>query len=71
VVSIISAGQDGDGLRVSWGMELPGLVEALKAGLRSGRATSAALETAPQRGGVGKRVTPGSASDTGARFVKP
>lgn len=71
VVSIISAGYESpDGRRVATGMELPALVDRLKADLRAGRATSTATTAEPPRS-VGKRVTPGSASDTGARFVKP
>jgi protease YdgD len=71
VVSIISAGSETGGQRVTWGMELPALVDQMKAALRSGRATSAApVAEAPRT--VGKRVLPGSdGNDTGARFVRP
>ena len=71
VVSIISAGSDQGGQRVTWGMELPALVDQMKSALRSGRVTSEAPATeAPRR--VGKRVVPGTdGNDTGARFVTP
>lgn len=75
VVSIISAGYNDNGMRVTWGMELPGIVAELKAGLRAGRFTSEAAMTdavadAPRV--VGKRITVGGdTGDTGARFVKP
>lgn len=79
VVSIISAGYNENGMRVTWGMELPAIVAQLKQALRNGRATSEAAMTAEAEVEatdaprvVGKRITVGGASnDTGARFVKP
>jgi protease YdgD len=76
IVSIVSAGHVEDGRRVSWGMELPGLVSRLKADLWAGRFTSEAdaAPTPPAEGArvVGKRVTVGGGgAGTGARFVKP
>ncbi len=80
IVSIISAGFDAGGQRVTWGMELPALVEEMKAALRNGRVTSAADPGAPAPRAVGKRVVPGDGggvfgtgtdNDTGARFVTP
>lgn len=79
IVSIISAGYEEDGKWISIGMQLPTLVDELKAALRRGDATSVA-EAAVGPGDVvtglpgkpGKRITVGGgASDTGARFVKP
>jgi len=70
IVSIISAGyKEGDGT-VAFGMELPALVDDLKARLRAGRHTSEAkVDTGPpkvRRIGIGT-----GGDDTGARFVKP
>lgn len=79
IVSIISGGYDEDGQWISIGMQLPKLVDELKAALRRGEATSVA-EVAPapedappgMPGKPGKRITIGGGSeDTGARFVKP
>lgn len=70
IVSIISAGyKAGDGT-VAFGMELPALVDDLKARLRAGRHTSeATVETSlpgVRRIGIGT-----GGDDTGARFIKP
>jgi protease YdgD len=79
IVSIISAGYEEDGKWISIGMQLPKLVDELKAALRRGDATSVAEgEVGPGDavtglpGKPGKRITVGGgANDTGARFVKP
>ncbi|MCU0828201.1 MAG: trypsin-like peptidase domain-containing protein [Tabrizicola sp.] len=70
IVSLISVGSTYDGKPVAVGMELPDLVDFLKRGLRSGRATTVAEdELAPRT--AGKRIVIGEGNDTGARFVKP
>jgi protease YdgD len=51
IVSIISAGSDKDGQPIAIGMELPELVDRLKASLRQGKATSVA--EAPEGAGFG------------------
>lgn len=84
IVSIISAGSDDGGKPVAIGMELPALVDRLKAALRSGDpafVTEAAVaEAAPPDadglpGKPGKRIVlqGGSNEDggSGARFVSP
>ena len=80
IVSIISAGGDFDGKEVAYGMELPGIVDALKAALRRGDATSQAeakgedaqeIGTSGLPGKPAKRLILGDGDDTGARFVKP
>ena len=78
IVSMISAGGDYDGKPVAFGMELPALVDALKAALRRGEATSAAQPeaTAPAPGTAlpgrpVKRITTGSGATGGAKFVSP
>jgi protease YdgD len=70
IVSIISAGYRENDRTVAYGMQLPALVDQLKARLRAGRVTSAASGTDERSGG--KRITVGGGnSDIGARFVKP
>jgi protease YdgD len=72
IVSIISAGYQENGRTVAFGMELPEIVDALKARLRAGRVTSAIA--ADTTGARLKRIavgSGGSGNDTGARFVKP
>jgi protease YdgD len=80
IVSIISAGGDDNGKPISIGMELPTLVDRLKAALRRGDAafvseTSAAPEPAPASAGLpgkpGKRIVLGNGAGSGARFVSP
>lgn len=79
IVSIISAGGEMNGRTVSFGMELPALVDRLKAALRRGDATS---EAAPQDEAVGaavtgmpgkppRRITTGGGATGGAKFVAP
>lgn len=79
IVSIISAGGELDGRTVSFGMELPAIVDRLKAALRRGDATS---EAAQQGDAVGaavtgmpgkppKRITTGAGATGGAKFVAP
>lgn len=83
IVSIISAGATDDGKPISIGMELPALVDRLKAALRRGDATSVA-GAAPEPDEVAgkpvpampgkpvKRISLGAGSATGgARFVSP
>lgn len=71
IVSIISSGRKEADRSVAYGMELPEVVDALKARLRAGRVTStAASGTETARPGI-KRITLGDGNDTGARFVKP
>lgn len=70
IVSIIAAGFHENDRTVAYGMQLPALVDTLKARLRAGRVTSEAAGTAT-RPGV-KRITVGGGNgDTGARFIKP
>jgi protease YdgD len=78
IVSIISAGGEFEGQKIAYGMELPGIVDALKAALRRGDATSVAEVAHKDAAGAstmpgkpGKRIVVGGGSDTGARFVKP
>ncbi len=81
IVSIISAGATDDGKPISIGMELPALVDRLKAALRRGDATSVASAIPEVGAGAPvpsmpgkpvKRITVGGASATGgARFVSP
>ena len=83
IVSIISAGATDDGKPISIGMELPALVDRLKAALRRGDATSVAsadpeadeVAGKPVPGMPGKpvkRITVGGGTATGgARFVSP
>ncbi len=78
IVSLISGGYEEKGKWISVGMQLPKLVDNLKAALRRGDATSVAkAEGAAGDAGTGlpgkpgKRIMLGSGSDTGARFVKP
>jgi protease YdgD len=83
IVSIISAGATDDGKPISIGMELPALVDQLKAALRRGDATSVAsadpetddVAGKPVPGMPGKpvkRITVGGGAATGgARFVSP
>lgn len=68
IVSIISAGgKDGEGT-VAFGMELPRLVQDLKAQLRSGRGVVGNL---PKAGTSVRRITVGSGERAGgARFIK-
>jgi len=67
IVSIISAGSSVDGKAVAIGMELPAVVDALKAALRRGEATS----EVPQPETNVKRIIVGGGDDIGARFVSP
>lgn len=69
IVSIISVGSELDGKRVAVGMELPGIVEELKAALRRGEATSEAA--AARTEGAAKRIVVGEGNGTGAKFVTP
>lgn len=85
IVSIISAGATDNGMPVAVGMELPELVDRLKADLRSGKATSVAgadrdepgAVVSPMPGKPVKRITVGGstlgggAATGGARFVSP
>jgi protease YdgD len=80
IVSIISAGATDDGKPISIGMELPAIVDRLKAALRRGDATSVATadpevagEPVPSMPGkTVKRITVGGGATTGgARFVSP
>ena len=74
IVSIISGGYQEDGQSVAFGMELPDVVEGLKARLRAGKVAS---EVAPTQPGV-RRITVGGGgggggegNTTGARFIRP
>jgi protease YdgD len=83
IVSIVSAGGDIDGKPVAFGMELPGLVDRLKAALRSGKALSVAKGEAKGLGvaapgmpgkpakRIGLTGDTGTGTGTGARFVSP
>jgi protease YdgD len=55
IVSIVSAGGEMDGRKISFGMELPAIVDRLKAALRRGQSTSEAV--ALPEDGVGAAVT--------------
>jgi len=70
IVSIISAGHRTGGKSLAVGMELPGIVETLKARLRAGKVTSEAASAA-LRSGVKRVIVGGGSNDIGARFVKP
>jgi protease YdgD len=67
IVSIISAGSVVEGKAVAVGMELPAVVDDLKAALRRGDATS---EIPPPETSV-KRIIVGGEDDIGAKFVQP
>ncbi|MCF8485767.1 MAG: trypsin-like peptidase domain-containing protein [Rhodobacteraceae bacterium] len=68
IVSIISAGGKAEDGTVAFGMELPRLVQDLKAQLRSGRGVVGNL---PQAGASVRRITVGSGERaSGARFIK-
>lgn len=86
IVSIISAGGELDGERISFGMELPALVDRLKAALRRGEVTSEAVPetnafdgSSPpgMPGKPAKRIVlqgggeVGTVRQGGARFVSP
>lgn len=84
IVSIISAGGDIDGRAVSFGVELPEIVDRLKAALRRGEALSVAdpggattpdLAPSGMPGKPVKRILPDrdatTGTGTGARFVSP
>jgi protease YdgD len=76
IVSIISAGGKMDGRPISFGMALPDLVDRLKAGLRRGDATSAAVPGAEvgakgMPGKPPKRISPGAGVTGGAKFLSP
>ncbi|KAF0113532.1 MAG: hypothetical protein FD150_2012 [Rhodobacteraceae bacterium] len=80
IVSIISAGSEENGKPISIGMQLPTLVDQLKAALRRRDAgfiseTAAAAEPAPDATGMpgkpAKRIVLGAGSGSGARFVSP
>lgn len=83
IVSIISAGGDYNGKPIAYGMELPVIVDRLKAALRRGEATSTAKVANPEAGpdapGLpgkpARRIIlqgdSGASSGTGARFVSP
>lgn len=73
IVSIISVGSELDGKPVAVGMELPDVVDALKAALRRGEATSEVAPSTPDA--AAKRIVVGGATGigtgTGAKFVSP
>ncbi|HLQ18522.1 MAG TPA: serine protease [Tabrizicola sp.] len=79
IVSIISAGGEMDGQTISFGMDLPEMVDKLKAALRRGDAASEATlpETglgASVTGMPGKpprRITSGAGATGGAKFLSP
>lgn len=70
IVSIISFGYVEDDRPITFGMQLPAVVDELKARLRAGRATSEA-PSAGERSGVRRIGVGGGNTDIGARFVKP
>jgi protease YdgD len=70
IVSMIAAGYQDDARTVAYGMQLPALVDDLKARLRAGRVTSEAPATTVRP--AVKRISVGGGNgDTGAHFVKP
>ncbi|MFN3822523.1 MAG: trypsin-like serine peptidase [Pseudorhodobacter sp.] len=76
IVSVISAGNREGGRSVSYGMELPDLVTAMKAQLRSGRdVISDAPRGAPpatiRRIGVGTPGKTTAGQSSGAKFLRP
>jgi protease YdgD len=80
IVSLISAGGIYEGKPIAYGMELPEIVDRLKAALRRGDVTSEAVPDGEPglgagNGGLpgkpGKRITLGGSGDTGAKFVTP
>jgi protease YdgD len=76
IVSIISAGGTMDGKPIAFGMELPEMVDRLKAALRRGDVASEAVipdgtDAKGLPGKPGKRITLGTGSDTGAKFLSP
>jgi protease YdgD len=82
IVSIISAGGEMDGKPISFGMQLPELVDRLKAALRRGEATSTPevdLAAPDMPGKPAKRIVldsragadTGTDTGTSARFVSP
>lgn len=73
IVSIISAGGTYDGRPIAFGMELPEMVDRLKAALRRGEVASeaAGAEGGALPGKPAKRITLGGGNDTGAKFVSP
>lgn len=77
IVSMISAGGELEGQPISFGMELPARVDALKAALRRGEATSQlpdpglATEAPGLPGKPAKRMTTGEGATGGAKFLAP
>lgn len=69
VVGIATAHGAEKGRAVVLSAELPARIEALKAALRRGEATSRAAGTAAVPGV--KRIKPGQDNDTGAKFISP
>jgi protease YdgD len=69
IVSIIAVGSELDGRPVAVGMELPVIVDALKAALRRGEATSEVETSTPDA--AAKRIVVGGGNETGAKFVSP
>lgn len=68
IVSIISAGHRDDDGHIAFGMELPGLLDDLKAALRAAPGAMGSAAAPPKI----RRIGQGDASrDIGARFVKP
>ena len=69
IVSIISSGSQDRGDKVAFGMDLPDLVDTLKARLRQGKVLSEEVTRAKL---TIRRIGTGDGSrDTGARLVKP
>lgn len=72
-VSIVSVASELDGKPVAVGMELPDVVDALKAALRRGEATSEVALSTPDT--AAKRIVVGGGTGigtgTGAKFVSP
>jgi len=66
IVSLVSGGSRADGKRLSYGMDLPGLVAALKHDLRVATAGMATANPGFKRVRAGERR-----GDTGARFARP
>jgi protease YdgD len=72
IISIISAGNREGGQTTAYGMELPTIVEGLKAGLRSGRGVIAAPPAAkPSKRSPGRFGQSGETRAGGARFLRP
>jgi protease YdgD len=72
IVSLVSSGVTGGGQRLAFGMELPRVVDGLKAALRRGEGASVTQE-APDDGAAADSPAPtfGARGTGGAKFLRP